>query len=74
MGRWEYGKALEFNGANYVKVPITDTLQLVETFTVEFWVQRGAAQPATWNYMVAGGAAVSYLDKLASTWGRTKEF
>ena len=51
----ENGKALEFDGTNYVRVPINDTLQLIETFTVEFWVKREASQPATWNYMVAGG-------------------
>jgi len=50
-----YGKALEFDGANYVRIPINDTLQLREIFTVEFWVLRKASQPATWNYMVAGG-------------------
>jgi hypothetical protein len=52
----KYGNALEFDGTNYVMVPIDDILQLVETFTVEFWVKREAAQPATWNYMVAGGS------------------
>ncbi|MHC4166367.1 MAG: LamG domain-containing protein [Planctomycetota bacterium] len=51
----KHGKALEFDGTNYVRVPINDTLQLRETFTVEFWVKREASQPATWNYMVAGG-------------------
>jgi len=50
------GSALEFNGSNYVQVPITDALQLVETFTAEFWVKRGDTQPATWNYMVAAGS------------------
>jgi len=51
----KYGSALEFDGTNYVMVPITEALQTVETFTVEFWVQRGTTQPGTWNYMVAGG-------------------
>lgn len=51
----KYGKALEFDGTNYVQVPINDVLQLTETFTVEFWVKREDAQPATWNYMVAAG-------------------
>lgn len=50
------GKAYSVSPSNYVKVPINDTLQLVEKFTVEFWVNREAAQPATWNYMVAGGS------------------
>ncbi len=51
----KYGNAYEVSVSNYVKVPITDTLQLREKFTVEFWVKKGNAQPATWNYMVAGG-------------------
>ncbi len=50
------GSALEFSGSNYVQVPITDTLQLVETFTAEFWVRRGDTQPATWNYMIGAGS------------------
>jgi hypothetical protein len=49
------GKALEFDGTNYVQVPITDDLQLREVFTAEFWVKRDANQAATWNYMVAAG-------------------
>ena len=52
----KYGKAYEVSPNNYVKVPITETLQqLTEQFTVMFWVLKGNAQPATWNYMVAGG-------------------
>ena len=37
------GKALEFDGTKkqYVKVPINDTLQLREKFSVAFWVKRG---------------------------------
>ena len=31
-------------------------MQLREKFTVEFWVKKGNQQPATWNYMVAGGS------------------
>ena len=61
---WVDGKfdsmAIEFDGAKsqYVKVPIKDTLQLREQFTVAFWVKRGANQVATWNYMVAAGSLV----------------
>ena len=52
----KYGKAYEVSASNYIKVPINDVLdQLLERFTVMFWVQKAAAQPATWNYMVAGG-------------------
>ncbi len=51
----KYGKAYEVSPGNYVKVPISDVLQLTEQFTVVFWVKKGDAQPATWNYMVAGG-------------------
>ncbi len=50
--------ALEFDGTNYVRVPINDTLQLRETFSVAFWVKREETQPAAWNYMVAGGSLV----------------
>lgn len=52
------GKALEFDGTKgqYVIVPINDTLQLREQFTVAFWVKRGDAQISAWNYMVAGGS------------------
>jgi len=49
------GKALEFSGSNYVKVPINDILQVREQFSVVFWVKREDTQPATWNYMVAAG-------------------
>lgn len=50
------GKAFEFDGTNYVMVPINDTLQLSERFTVEFWVKKAKSQRAGWNYMVAGGS------------------
>lgn len=75
-----YGNALEFDGTNYVMIPINDTLQLVETFTVEFWVKREDAQPANWNYMVAGGslkwaviynsAGQVYVWSTAGAWGQ----
>ena len=50
-------KALEFDGGKqqYVMVPINDTLQLREQFSVAFWVKRGNNQAAVWNYMVAAG-------------------
>lgn len=53
----QFGRALEFDGAKaqYVIVPINDTLQLKEKFSIAFWVQRGDTQAATWNYMVAAG-------------------
>jgi hypothetical protein len=52
------GKALEFDGtkSQYVIVPVADTLQLLEQFSVAFWVQRGKAQIRDWNYMVAAGS------------------
>ena len=52
------GKALEFDGTKkqYVKVPINDTLQLREQFSVAFWVKRGNTQLKAWNYMVAAGS------------------
>ena len=52
------GKALEFDGTKgqYVMVPINDTLQLREQFTVAFWVKRGDTQIRAWNYMVAAGS------------------
>jgi len=51
------GKALEFDGTKgqHVKIPITDTLQLRESFSVAFWVKRGDTQASNWNYMVAAG-------------------
>jgi len=51
------GSALEFDGtqAQYVQIPITDTLQLTTAFTVAFWVQRSDEQLADWNYMVGAG-------------------
>ncbi|TKJ37659.1 MAG: hypothetical protein CEE38_06195 [Planctomycetes bacterium B3_Pla] len=71
----KHGKALEFDGTNYVRVPINDTLQLTETFTVEFWVKREASQPATWNYMVAGGnlkwAVIVNADQNVYVWTRS---
>ncbi len=53
-------KALEFDGTKqqYVMVPINDTLQLREKFTIAFWVKRGDNQAAVWNYMVAAGTLV----------------
>ena len=52
--------ALEFDGAKsqYVKVPINDTLQLREKFSIAFWVKRGNNQIREWNYMVAAGELV----------------
>ncbi len=54
------GTALEFDGSKgqHVKIPITDTLQLREKFTIAFWVKRGDSQVAEWNYMVAAGELV----------------
>lgn len=54
------GKALEFDGtkSQHVKVPINDTLQLREQFSVAFWVKRGATQISEWNYMVSAGELV----------------
>ena len=54
------GKALEFDGTKkqYVMVPINDTLQLREQFSVVFWVKRGDTQIWDWNYMVAAGEVV----------------
>ena len=50
-------KALEFDGTKgqYAMVPINDTLQLREQFSVAFWVKRGNAQIRDWNYMVSAG-------------------
>jgi hypothetical protein len=71
----KYGKALEFDGTNYVRVPINETLQLRESFTVEFWVKREDSQPATWNYMVAGGtlmwAVIVNADQNVYVWSRS---
>lgn len=59
--KWVDGKsdkAIEFDGtkSQYVIVPINDTLQLREQFSVAFWVKRGNTQISAWNYMVAGGS------------------
>jgi len=71
----KYGKALEFDGTNYVRVPINETLQLRESFAVEFWVKREDSQPATWNYMVAGGtlmwAVIVNADQNVYVWSRS---
>lgn len=50
-------KALEFDGTKgqYAMVPISDTLQLREQFSVAFWVKRGNTQIREWNYMVSAG-------------------
>lgn len=52
------GKALEFDGTKgqYAMVPINDTLQLREQFSVAFWVKRGDSQIREWNYMVSAGS------------------
>ena len=54
----KYGMAYEVSPDNYIMVPITDALQLREHFTVEYWVLKADAQPATWNYMVGAGTLV----------------
>ena len=53
----QFGKALEFDGTKgqHVKVPINDTLQLTEQFSIAFWVKRGDKQIREWNYMVTAG-------------------
>ena len=53
----QYGNALEFDAAKFVKVPITtDVLQLRENFTIEFWSKREEIQPnPKWNEMVTVG-------------------
>ncbi len=53
----QFGKALEFDGtkSQHVMVPINDTLQLTEQFSIAFWVKRGDAQIREWNYMVTAG-------------------
>jgi hypothetical protein len=54
----QFGKALEFDGAKgqHVMVPINDTLQLLEQFSIAFWVKRDDAQIREWNYMVTAGS------------------
>ena len=54
------GRALEFDGTKgqHVMVPINDTLQLREQFSVVFWVKRGDSQISEWNYMVSAGELV----------------
>lgn len=54
------GKALEFDGTKqqYVMVPINDTLQLREKFSIAFWVKRGETQISAWNYMIGAGTLV----------------
>ena len=54
----QFGKALEFDGTKgqHVKVPINDTLQLREQFSIAFWVKRGDDQIRDWNYMVTAGS------------------
>lgn len=54
----QFGKALEFDGTKqqHVMVPITDTLQLREQFSIAFWVKRGDDQIREWNYMVTAGS------------------
>lgn len=53
-------KALEFDGTKqqFAMVPINDTLQLREQFSVAFWVKRGDSQIREWNYMVSAGSLV----------------
>lgn len=53
-------KALEFDGTKqqFAMVPINDTLQLREQFSVAFWVKRGDSQISEWNYMVSAGSLV----------------
>ena len=53
----QFGKALDFDGTKgqYVRVPINDTLQLREQFSIAFWVKRGDTQIREWNYMVTAG-------------------
>ena len=72
------GKALEFDGAKgqYVMVPINDTLQLREQFTIAFWVKRGNTQVKEWNYMVAAGSlvwAVIFNNNNKKTWFWSKD-
>ncbi len=54
----QFGKALEFDGTKgqHVMVPINDTLQLTEQFSIAFWVKRGDDQIRDWNYMVTAGS------------------
>ena len=54
----QFGKALEFDGTKgqHVMVPINDTLQLREQFSIAFWVKRGDKQIREWNYMVTAGS------------------
>ena len=48
-----YGNAREFDGTKFIKVPITDVLQLRENLTVEFWSRREVDQPMPkWNTMI----------------------
>ncbi len=77
------GKALEFDGTKgqYVMVPINDTLQLREKFSIAFWVKRGDTQISAWNYMIGAGTLVwatifnrdsqkTYLWSKAPGWGQ----
>jgi hypothetical protein len=69
------GQGLELTGNNYVQVTIADPLQLREVFTTEFWVKRDAAQPTTWNYMVAAGtlkwAVIYNTDQKVYIWSQS---
>lgn len=62
-------------------VPINDTLQLREKFSIAFWVKRGDTQISAWNYMIGAGTLVwatifnrdsqkTYLWSKAPGWGQ----
>ena len=79
----QFGKALEFDGTKqqHVMVPINDTLQLREQFSMAFWVKRGDTQIREWNYMVTAGElkwasifkngdSKTYVFTTAGAWGQ----
>lgn len=45
----KFGKALEFDGNNYVSVPTSDSLCMTEEVTVMFWVRTEKEMVDMWN-------------------------
>lgn len=45
----KFGKALEFNGSNYVSVSDSDSLDMTEQVTVMFWVRTEKKMKDMWN-------------------------
>lgn len=62
------GKALSFDGDDYILIPDSDSLDLTEAFTILAWVNRSSAEEGEWHTVISKGVFITIGD-YALQWG-----